>query len=1062
MSNSINVFCRIRPYAQSETNYLPCLKVIDEKSVEYTAKPPIRDQLNNNEPSIFTFDKVFDDYIDQQSIFETTAIPLLNKSLEGYNSTIMAYGQTNSGKTFTLLGDYNNKRLNQLKGIIPRAIDYLFHTISTQYTDDIFTMKVAYLEIYNEKVKDLMKIENDNIKIRENEDGMFMDGLTELSVSTREEVIGGLELSIENRSISFTNMNEYSSRSHYIFILNIERRQKDSIDIKKSRICFVDLAGSEKVDKTLVKGKSLDEAKSINKSLSELGNVVSALNEKANGKSAYINYRNSKLTRLLQNSLGGNTYTSLIVTISKAMYNDLETLSTLRFGKRAKNIKNVVEMNTKIDVNKLKELLNDRDKTIAELKAKVFRLERIKNGATLNYEYDAIPTNTAVQTEDLTIFDDLNIKIEEIDFLNRLSEEKDCQIQELIEQLDKNTEEIERLNYIIKDLNIRPKKQLLNSSIEHVLRFNLTSTKEIKEEYPKLKAQLDFYMKHYEIERRQHFTTKKMLSQIIAKHIEQYKYISFMIQNLERKFNVSKQRMINKMRNLRAQLFKHKIMEESVIVDNVHMMSMQAGNTPYKCSQLHYYTDRKMSSNCKNKIKSYIPRKTSSREQSNEHQTLIYEVEHENKFIGYYDNEEYGQGFDDYASIENDVIYHKHSNPSQDEARIFTSIKDTLDDIKDRVDYLAVNKHGDNIERMYDSRELDTGMAINSKKTVKGKFNVDMKSQILEFNPYYDKLEEIEDEKQTTETHHLLLIAILNKLKKQPENVLKFKRPIALDLHNIKIIIFQSQKPLSINTVNFNEINSELMAKLNVYKNLADEWILKYTELKSKSPEFSKKSKDKPRNIKTVYTKFYNNKKIYKDVSLQASVFGVEKGTNINMTYPNISDTKRLDQSTKIDISIEDKNKIKQLRLDLENVRRINERMLYKHELHIHELQELLKRCKSSIAQLLVVIDKQKSDFDDTICFFKTVINKYLPFDGLKLFEEYFKLDNMTITMNTLDILGITQNLLNEVSKILFFDNDSDKIDEPVPVSANKNAPNIIRLANTPRIDIKSKKLIFD
>ena len=282
-------------------------------------------------------------------------------ALNGYNSTIFAYGQTSSGKTHTMEG--GDIRDSESMGIIPRVMGRIFDMIGDASDKLEFTIKVSMLEIYNEKIQDLLNPLHNNLKIKESKlAGVFVDDCTEVYVDSAEEMKKVMLAGSQNRTIAATRMNEKSSRSHSIFVMTISQKDLSNGTTKLSRIYFVDLAGSEKISKTDVKGKQLEEAKNINKSLTALGMVINTLAEGKKG--AHIPYRDSKLTRLLQDSLGGNSLTTLLIAASMCSYNDKETISTLRFGQRAKAIKNKPKENIERSSHELMILLDACEKKI--------------------------------------------------------------------------------------------------------------------------------------------------------------------------------------------------------------------------------------------------------------------------------------------------------------------------------------------------------------------------------------------------------------------------------------------------------------------------------------------------------------------------------------------------------------------------------------------------------------------------------------------------------------------------------------------------------------------------
>ena len=299
----------------------------------------------------FTFDRVFGTSSQQIDIFDFSIRSTVEDVMNGYNGTVFAYGQTGAGKSFTMMGDMDD---NHFKGVIPRIMEQIFDAIMTASSTIEFTVGIGYMEIYMERIRDLMAPSNDNLPINEGPRGPFVKGLREIFVSSVDEVYQALHIGQRSRATASTNMNLESSRSHSIFVVTIKQKDTSSGTEKVGTLYLVDLAGSEKVGKTGASGQTLEEAKKINKSLSALGMVINSLTD---GKSSHIPYRDSKLTRILQESLGGNSRTTLIINCSPSSYNDAETLSTLRFGMRAKTIKNKAKINAELSPAELKRQL---------------------------------------------------------------------------------------------------------------------------------------------------------------------------------------------------------------------------------------------------------------------------------------------------------------------------------------------------------------------------------------------------------------------------------------------------------------------------------------------------------------------------------------------------------------------------------------------------------------------------------------------------------------------------------------------------------------------------------
>uniref|UniRef100_A0A673YXV6 Kinesin family member 4 n=1 Tax=Salmo trutta TaxID=8032 RepID=A0A673YXV6_SALTR len=294
----------------------------------------------------FTYDYVFDPTTEQEEVFNSAVSPLLCGLFKGYHATVLAYGQTGSGKTFSMGGTYTSAQENEpTVGVIPRVVRMIFQE-REKHTDCEFSLAVSYLEIYNEDILDLLcpsvsKDKPSNINIREDpKEGIKIVGLTEREVFSANEMVGCLELGNSARTVGSTAMNAASSRSHAIFTITLEqRRGADRSDNVVSKLHLVDLAGSERQKKTKAEGDRLKEGISINRGLLSLGNVISALGDE-NKKGTFVPYRDSKLTRLLQDSLGGNSHTLMIACVSPADSNIEETINTLRYADRARKIKN--------------------------------------------------------------------------------------------------------------------------------------------------------------------------------------------------------------------------------------------------------------------------------------------------------------------------------------------------------------------------------------------------------------------------------------------------------------------------------------------------------------------------------------------------------------------------------------------------------------------------------------------------------------------------------------------------------------------------------------------------
>ncbi|OPJ85008.1 kinesin-like protein KIF3B [Patagioenas fasciata] len=363
-SESVRVVVRCRPMNSKEktASYEKVVNV-DVKLGQVSVKN-LRG-TSHELPKTFTFDAVYDWNSKQVELYDETFRPLVDSVLQGFNGTIFAYGQTGTGKTYTMEGVRGDP---EKRGVIPNSFDHIFTHISRSQNQQ-YLVRASYLEIYQEEIRDLLsKDQSKRLELKERPDtGVYVKDLSSFVTKSVKEIEHVMNVGNQNRSVGATNMNEHSSRSHAIFVITIECSElglDGENHIRVGKLNLVDLAGSERQAKTGAQGERLKEATKINLSLSALGNVISAL---VDGKSTHIPYRDSKLTRLLQDSLGGNAKTVMVANIGPASYNVEETLTTLRYANRAKNIKNKPRVNE----DPKDALLREFQEEIARLKAQL-------------------------------------------------------------------------------------------------------------------------------------------------------------------------------------------------------------------------------------------------------------------------------------------------------------------------------------------------------------------------------------------------------------------------------------------------------------------------------------------------------------------------------------------------------------------------------------------------------------------------------------------------------------------------------------------------------------------
>lgn len=384
-NQNIQVAVRCRPRNGQEVKLgSPSVVDVNMVSKEITVRQEMNymDKGNNK---TFSFDKVFGPKSKQIDVYKSMVCPVIDEVLQGYNCTIFAYGQTGTGKTFTMEGDRTDTgdfswEDDPLAGIIPRAMHQLFEQLSLMEDCAEFSVRVSFLEIYNEELFDLLGNSLDTQKLRLFEDtakkgSVVIQGLEEVIVHSRNEVYNILEKGAARRQTAATLLNAQSSRSHSLFMVTIHMKENNINGeefLKTGKLNLVDLAGSENIGRSGAMEKRAREAGNINQSLLTLGRVITALVENA----PHVPYRESKLTRLLKDSLGGRTKTSIIATVSPAACNLEETLSTLDYAHRAKNITNKPEVNQKLTK---KALIKEYTEQIEKLK-KDLLAAREKNG----------------------------------------------------------------------------------------------------------------------------------------------------------------------------------------------------------------------------------------------------------------------------------------------------------------------------------------------------------------------------------------------------------------------------------------------------------------------------------------------------------------------------------------------------------------------------------------------------------------------------------------------------------------------------------------------------------
>ncbi|KAF1759547.1 hypothetical protein GCK72_016014 [Caenorhabditis remanei] len=424
-SETVKVIVRCRPLSSQEiaNGHSKIVHMRPQRGQIELKNPKEQDEPTKD----FTFDAIYDENSTQSDLYEETFRDLVDSVLSGYNATIFAYGQTGTGKTHTMEGKTHDP---EQRGVIYKCIDHIFDHITASHNQE-YLVRASYLEIYQEELRDLLEAENSKkLEIKERPDGgVYVKDLTSILTGSVSEIQEVMARGNTHRSVGRTNMNEHSSRSHAIFIITVEC-SKIGADgenhVTVGRLNLVDLAGSERQSKTGATGERFKEATKINLSLSALGNVISAL---VDAKSAHIPYRDSKLTRLLQDSLGGNSKTVMIACIGPASYNFEETLGTLRYAYRAKKIKNQPKINEDPKDALIREFQEEIELLREQLKQ---RKTKSRGGGTQSF-YDAERARLEDDIEAIQKDDSL-IKQEKDRLIREIQEKHDLLEKERVEQ----------------------------------------------------------------------------------------------------------------------------------------------------------------------------------------------------------------------------------------------------------------------------------------------------------------------------------------------------------------------------------------------------------------------------------------------------------------------------------------------------------------------------------------------------------------------------------------------------------------------------------------------------
>ncbi|KAJ6316425.1 hypothetical protein OIU78_019670 [Salix suchowensis] len=497
---NVEVILRCRPLNDDEKELkLPVVISCHEDKGEVSV---VQNTAYKQIDKTFSFDKVFGPTSQQKELFDEAISPIVNEVLEGYNCTIFAYGQTGTGKTYTMeggrVGVVESGEFPRDVGIIPRAVQQIFDVLEAR--DEDYSMKVTFLELYNEDIMDLLapdeslngpddKSRKPIALMEDGRGGVFIRGLEQEVVCTADRIYKILEKGSAKRHTADSLLNMQSSRSHTIFSITIHVKESSSNGeelMKCGKLNLVDLAGSENVVRSGAKEGRVREAGEINKSLLTLGRVINALVE----HSGHVPYRDSKLTRLLRDSLGGNTKTCIIATVSPSIHSLEETLNTLDYAHRAKKIKNRPEVNQRVAKS---ELIKDLYKEIERLRQEIYD-EREKNGIyTPHDRFQIEEAERKALVEQIKNMEfDLLFKDKELMGLQKLYDTQQTLTAELSEKLQMTQKDLEKTQNTLLEIEGRNRKA--NATIkekEHLISHLLQSEKSLTKQASELREELE-------------------------------------------------------------------------------------------------------------------------------------------------------------------------------------------------------------------------------------------------------------------------------------------------------------------------------------------------------------------------------------------------------------------------------------------------------------------------------------------------------------------------------------------------------------------------------------------
>ena len=904
-SEYINVFCRFRP-----PNELELSNSTNNSVILLSPKNLIITQDKNLEiKKDYTFDGLFEMDTSKEIFYERTSKPIIDKFLEGYNGSIICYGETGTGKTYTI------------NEIIPQVITQIFDSINeSDSQNELFKIDVSAIEIFKEQVNDLFDLENKNLNLITNKNNkLIIDNLTHIGVSSKTKLTEAINQGISKRNNNSPKYKDYNSKSHFIIILTLFHYYKDKNCMKISKLFLVDLEGSERLSKTKMEEEPLEEQKLINKSLIALSIIVQNLSNK-NDNINYAPYRDSKLTRIISDSFGGNCFTSLILTCSKHEYSTVETRNTLMFGERAKKILNTPVINIEYNINTnnsysdvfLGENIGkpnyrkNNNLPKKDIKNDINNNDNINNNKNMNSNSKVL-NDLNLNNSNLNASESNESNLSIKDIVNTEIKFLKMQIQQLKEKIQQDNDEIEQLNE--RNAILENEKKNLMDEFENVINQKRKGEKE-----DILNGE---YIKNNINDLHDLLNQKELNEKNLKNDIYSLKLL------LEKKNNEltdlinQKNREIKKIKDEQNDQFKSTFEE---LTDCLDQAANQLTDKDQKIEELmRVINNFKNRDDANNKeiitLKKYINQLEKGKGKTSGDGSLINILNNDDNFS-------------DYIKInENNIDYNLNNNDANDKDKNIKILNDKIIELNNELKKRENNINILNQEKIeylkkkndYENRINGMGKLINKMKAALDNKNISLDNNDNKIINLQNELMHLNQNSNETNNS-------LNRLLNE-NNILRTKlKSLENNYNNIQFKNSELLKQINVlqreNDEKFNKINSENISRINELQNelndkskdnltlhnlklknqklnnriiLLEEENKKLKELQNLNLELTKEIVSKNKNIEE-YTKLFDSKN---DKGNYNPAANQDIGVNSMNTNKNIIDNLKIDITTK-------------------------------------------------------------------------------------------------------------------------------------------------------------------